>query len=230
MGKGARVSIGAITASPASIEAVDETPVVSPVARRPLTERRMARTRRELADAAARLFVERGYEGTTVEDIVAEVEISARTFFRYFGSKEEVVASLWRYGVEEIVSALRSVPNERPLQEALRAAVTAACQHAAENPAQTRSFLRMVRDTPALRARRMQEAWRQQQILAVVFGDRLGRPVDDLRITLMSGAVVMAINTAFERWADQSSTVGDPGPAALVTKALAELTTPLLPA
>jgi AcrR family transcriptional regulator len=200
------------------------------VARRPLTERRMARTRRELADAAARMFIERGYDATTVEDIVAEVEISARTFFRYFGSKEEVVASLWRYGVEETVAALRSVPNERPLQEALRAAVTASCQHAAENPARTRSFLRMVRDTPTLRARRMQEALRQQQSLAACLGERLGKPADDLRITLMSGALVMAINTAFERWADQSSTVGDPGPAALVNKALAELTTPLLPA
>jgi AcrR family transcriptional regulator len=200
------------------------------VARRPLTERRMERTRRELADAAARLFIERGYEATTVEDIVAEVEISARTFFRYFGSKEEVVASLWRYGVEEFVAAVRAVPDERPLQEALRAAVTAACQHAAENPAQTRSFLRMVSDTPTLRARRTQEALRQQHGLASCLGDRLGRPADDLRVILISGAVVMAINIAFERWANQSSTAGDPGPAALVNKALAELTTPLLPA
>jgi AcrR family transcriptional regulator len=200
------------------------------VARRPLTERRMARTRRELADAAARLFIERGYDATTVEDIVAEVEISARTFFRYFGSKEEVVASLWRWGVEEIVATIRSVPADRSLQEALRAAVTTACQHGADNPATTRAFLLMVRNTPALRARRMQESYLQQQSLAASLGERLGRPADDLRITLMSGALVMAINIAFERWADQPQTVGDPGPAALVNKALAELTTPLLPA
>jgi len=56
--------------------------------RRPLTERRMARTRRELADAAARLFIERGYDQTTVEDIVAEVEISARTFFQATSSSK----------------------------------------------------------------------------------------------------------------------------------------------
>ncbi len=190
----------------------------------------MARTRRELADAAGRLFIERGYDNTTVEDIVAEVEISARTFFRYFGSKEEVVASLWRWGVEEIVDALRIVPPERPLQEALRTAVTVACQNAAENPAQTRSFLRMVKDTPTLRARRMQESYGQQQSLAACIGDRLGQPAGDLRVTLISGAVVMAINVAFDRWADQSPTVGDPGPVLLVNRALAELTRPLLPA
>ncbi len=197
--------------------------------RRPLTERRMARTRRELADAAARLFIERGYDQTTVEDIVAEVEISARTFFRYFGSKEEVVASLWRWGVEELVDALRAVPPELPLQEALRMAVAETCQHAAENPAQTRSFLVMVRDTPALRARRLQVAYGQQQDLAACLAERLGRPATDLRVTLTSGAVVMAINTAFERWAGLAPTTGDPGPGPLVNKALAELTTPLLP-
>ena len=197
--------------------------------RRPLTERRMARTRRELADAAARLFIERGYDQTTVEDIVAEVEISARTFFRYFGSKEEVVASLWRWGVEELVDELRAVPKELALQDALRAAVAATCRHAAENPAQTRSFLLMVRDTPALRARRMQVAYGQQQDLASCLAERIGRPATDLRVTLISGAVVMAINTAFERWAGQTPTTGDPGPGPLVNKALSELTTPLLP-
>jgi hypothetical protein len=125
---------------------------------------------------------------------------------------------------------MRSVPADRPLQEALRATVTTACQHGAENPASTRAFLLMVRNTPALRARRMQEAWIQQQSLADCLGERLGRPANDLRITLMSGAIVMAINTSMDRWADQPQTVGDPGPAALVNKALAELTTPLLPA
>lgn len=189
----------------------------------------MARTRHELASAAARLFVERGYDNTTVEDIVAEVEISARTFFRYFGSKEEVVASLLRWGLEEIAGALREVPADRPLPEALHAAVAAACRSAAENMAQTRSFLLMVQDTPALRARRMQEVQLQQESLAVSLGDRLGRSPADLRVTLMSGAVVMAVNTAFERWAGQRSTMNDPGPGPLVNEALAELTRPLLP-
>ncbi len=203
---------------------------VSPISRRPLTERRMARTRRELADAAARLFIEKGYDATTVEDIVAEVEISARTFFRYFGSKEEVVASLYRYGVQETVAALQAVPADRPLLEALHLAVESACQNAAEKPAETRAFLLMVRDTPALRARRMHEAWAQQQQLAGVIADRLGRPAADLRVTLMSGAVVMAISTALERWAELSPVPDpDPGPRALLTEALGILRTPLLP-
>jgi AcrR family transcriptional regulator len=189
----------------------------------------MARTRRELADAAGRLFVEKGYDATTVEDIVAEVEISARTFFRYFGSKEEVVATLWRYGIDEIVDELRMVPTDKPLQEAIRIAAGAQCRHAVDNPASTRSFIHMVRETPALHARRMQEAYGQQQILSECIGERLGKPANDLRVNLIAGAVVMAFSTAFDRWADTAPAVGDPGPAPLVDKALAELSTPLLP-
>lgn len=55
--------------------------------------------RRDLADAALRLFVKRGYESTTLDELVDAVEVSKRTFFRYFDSKEAVAlaaeAELW---------------------------------------------------------------------------------------------------------------------------------------
>jgi len=56
-----------------------------------LRERKRARTRQAIVDAAVDLFDRNGYEGTTVADIAAAAEIGTRTFFSYFASKEEVL-------------------------------------------------------------------------------------------------------------------------------------------
>ena len=56
-----------------------------------LRERKKARTRRVIADAAARLFAERGYEQVAVSDVAREAEVSEQTVYNYFQTKEQLV-------------------------------------------------------------------------------------------------------------------------------------------
>jgi AcrR family transcriptional regulator len=84
----------------------------------------MARTRRQLAEAAAQLFLDRGYAAVTVEDIVAAVEVSPRTFFRYFSSKEDVLDEILMNEAEAVTAALRERPEDEPILDALREAAS----------------------------------------------------------------------------------------------------------
>src|SRR4029450_2504217 len=86
-------------------------PVDTPIG---LRERKKLRTRAELSDAAFRLLAERGFDETTIEDIVEQVEVSPRTFFRYFDSKEDVVIGFF----DDLGLELRSMLAARPPEEA----------------------------------------------------------------------------------------------------------------
>src|SRR5690348_4474421 len=97
-----------------------------------LRERKKQRTRDALIDAALDLFLTRGYEATTIDQIAAEVEVSPRTFFRYFASKEDVALSLTADEQRMLLAELVSRPeSESPF--------TALCQA-------MRSLLKMLRE------------------------------------------------------------------------------------
>src|SRR3546814_13306955 len=75
-----------------------------------LRSRKKLATYRALAHAARELTAERGLEAVTVDDIAAAADVSPRTFFNYFSSKEQAIVGVEPAGVEDLAASL---PEER---------------------------------------------------------------------------------------------------------------------
>jgi AcrR family transcriptional regulator len=101
--------------------AVQGPPEVSVVSVASLRERKKRATRNALRRSAMRLVAERGLAAVTVDDIAADADVSARTFFNYFQSKEDAVTGWDPTVVADMVDHLRSRPASESVPEALRA-------------------------------------------------------------------------------------------------------------
>jgi AcrR family transcriptional regulator len=88
-----------------------------------LRERKKRQTRQALERAAFDLFAQQGYVETTVEDIAAAAQVSRASFFRYFGSKEDVLAADDDLRREQFMAALSGRPADEPVLAAVKAAV-----------------------------------------------------------------------------------------------------------
>ena len=77
-----------------------------------LRERKKARTRRHIADTAARLFAERGYEHVAVTDVARAAEVAEQTVYNYFPAKEQLVTDREAQVQERLCELIRSRPPE----------------------------------------------------------------------------------------------------------------------
>jgi AcrR family transcriptional regulator len=88
--------------------------------------RKKARTRVAIQDAALDLFAQQGYEATSVEQIALRADVSASTFFRYFGAKADIILNDHNSQLWQLCAAVRSQPKEIDGLEAVRRALQAA--------------------------------------------------------------------------------------------------------
>src|SRR5262249_61158973 len=86
-------------------------------------ERKKDETRRALREAAHRLFAEKGFTQTTIDDITEVADVSRRTFFRYYDSKEDLLRTDVADLLPVMLAALRARPAEEPPLAAILAAL-----------------------------------------------------------------------------------------------------------
>ncbi|HEY2764356.1 MAG TPA: TetR family transcriptional regulator [Pseudonocardiaceae bacterium] len=186
-------------------------------------EQKKAATRRAIQEHALRLFLAKGYEATTVEEIAAAAGVSHMTFFRHFPRKEAVVES------DDYDPLLAELIAARPAGEDPLTAIHRAVHHAlaAVLPEDRETVLvrtRLVLGTPALRARQWQNQDATRDLFATELARREGVAETDLRLRVLAAAALAAVTTAITTWADGDGTADL---VALVDEAFAALGVPV---
>jgi AcrR family transcriptional regulator len=164
-----------------------------------LRERKKANTRAAIQRHALRLFREQGYDATTVEQIAEAAEVSQTTFFRYFPTKEDVLANDYN---PLIIAAFRAQPAELTPIQALRSAMHAVISGmTAAERADFRERQMLVLADPRLQAVALVDLGQTIQAMAEVIAGRADRDPDDLSVRAMAGALMGVMISAVLYWA-----------------------------
>lgn len=166
------------------------------------------RTRRvvraEIGGAAMRLFLERGFDDTTMEQIAREVGISRRSLFRYFGTKEDIVLGNLVEAGMVVRDALEARPAGEPPWEALRAALESLALDPEYSPERNLKMSKMLYGTPSLRAAHLEKQLRWRELLVPNVQERLGGSpggVPDPRAQAIVACALTCLDVSVESWA-----------------------------
>jgi AcrR family transcriptional regulator len=171
-----------------------------------LRERKKARTREAIIDAALDLFGRKGFDATTIEDIAAAADVSPRTFFRYFDSKVDLVmAHNEAHGDKVAPLVVARPPSEGPL-EALRQVMQQMLLELLADPSVVREFQVMM-GAPTLRNLAREHFYEEEAELVSAFAARLGTDDTDLTANVMAGAAASAIWAVIDRWLAEGADV-----------------------
>jgi AcrR family transcriptional regulator len=169
-----------------------------------LRERKKERTREQLVDAALRLFTQRGYEETTIDDVVDAVEVSPRTFFRYFQSKEDVLVAWVDEFIERVRHALTARPPDEEPFTALGNALTEAVAVYESKRTHFIALERFIARTPAVRAQKLEKLGRCAQVMSEAVAQRLGVDAQrDLAPRLLANCAIGILGAAVNTWISQ---------------------------
>jgi AcrR family transcriptional regulator len=162
-------------------------------------ERNKARTRVSLATAAVRLFREQGYEATTVEDIARAAGSSSSTFFRYFGTKEDVLF----FNIREVLDTFRAfvehpVPGLSRWDQIHLGVVAAVRQVADPSPEIEEASIMSWLNEPAISRRFSEFARELETVMASVLALERGvDPDSDLTVQVAARSATAAYMSAF---------------------------------
>ena len=173
----------------------DAPPATSPDG---LRERKKRATRRALHDAALRLALERGIEHVTVEEISAAANVSARTFFNYFPSKEQaVVGDAITFDPGQMTSTMRSSST---VLDGLREVALGVVGNMTSEREQVRMRWELIERHPSLLPQMMGRIMEFERELASALASRTGDQPEDAYPQVGAALAGMALRVSVRRW------------------------------
>jgi mycofactocin system transcriptional regulator len=167
---------------------------------RPRIGRRPSTTHAELEAVALDLFVARGFDETSIDDIAAAAGIARRTFFRYYPSKADLVWGDFEAQLEQMRSGLAAVDPSVGMMAAVHRGVVEFNRLPPEQVAAHRRRMALILGVPSLLANSTLRfaAWRS--VVATFAAGRLGVSPDDLLPRVIGYSALGSAVAAYEAW------------------------------
>lgn len=170
-----------------------------------LKVRKQQVVRDALYAAAQELFLARGFEKVTVEEIARAAGVSRRTFFRYYESKEDVLVERSDRLGELLLAELAARSVGEPPLLAIRNALVPAVEIGLEERDLVRCIIRLLRETSSLRRAMMERRNRLEERIAALMAARLGTGPADNTPMLLAFVTRALHDTAFNAWYDHET-------------------------
>jgi AcrR family transcriptional regulator len=168
-----------------------------------LRERKKARTREALQEAAMGLFTRQGFDRTTVEEIADACEVSPRTFFRYFPTKEDVLFADADTRRDCLLAVLAEQPADMPTFAVLEAAMRALAANYRDDRAALVARFKVVQESPQLQAYKAEHQHGWEAAVVDVLERRTevhGNPVAREELQLLTAVATAAMRVSLDVW------------------------------
>src|SRR5262245_44633650 len=165
-----------------------------------LRERQKWLAQSTIEETALRLFLQQGYEHTSIQDIADAVKMSPRTFFRYFASKDEVLLGPMRTAQQEALRALQGVSPASTPHAALRVMLTSLAHRYEEQRDTFVLRYQVVMQSPSIASLFLFTFVEAEPVISQALRAHLEEATDHNEIRFLVALHMAALRVAIEQW------------------------------
>lgn len=170
-----------------------------------LRETKAARTRAQIVDVAVDLFLEKGYDGATMEEIAERAEVGTTTLYRYFPTKDLIL--LEPFGDQDaLTEVIRSLPADEPIELVLGHAVLAAFERLERDQPRINAIRTVIDQSAVPRARLWDVLARNRDQLEHAIAARIGEPADSVHVRMTALTTQLTMGFAADIWRSSEGT------------------------